>query len=106
SAALGVAVGSAARTAGAALTAVAALAAAPAPAAVPAGAAAVAAAGADRRQLLGRLAGDGGILGQAQTDAAALAFDLDDADLDLVAAVEDVLNRVDALARLDVADVQ
>ena len=47
-----------------------------------------------------------GVVGQAQADAAALAVDLDHADLDLVAAVEDVLDRVDALAGRDVGDVQ
>src|SRR6478752_7762703 len=38
--------------------------------------------------------------------AAALAVDLDHAHLDLVALVQDVLDRVDALAGRDVADVQ
>src|SRR5690606_2553395 len=41
-----------------------------------------------------------------QADPAALAVDLDHAHGDLVAAVEDVLDGVDALAGLDVADVQ
>src|SRR5215204_537545 len=81
----------------------AALAAGPAVAAV---AAPAAAAGADRRQLLDGLAGDLGVLGEAQADAAALAVDLDDADGDLVALVEDVLDRVHALARRHVGDVQ
>ena len=47
-----------------------------------------------------------GVLGEAQADAAALAVDLDHADLDLVALVEDVLDGVDALAGRDVGDVQ
>src|SRR4051812_3617062 len=77
-------------------------------AAVPARAAAVAAAatGADGGQLLDGLAGDLGVLGQAQADPAALAVDLDHADGDLVALVEDLLDGVDALARRDVGDVQ
>src|SRR3954469_23611546 len=92
-----------ARAAGAAATAVPPAAAAPA---VAGGAAAVAAAGADRGQLLDGLAGDLRVLGEAQADAAALAVDLDHADLDLVALVDDLLDGVDALAGRDVADVQ
>src|SRR4051812_16129582 len=98
-AAIGVAPGAAARAARATAAAVAV---AVAPATVTAVAArrtAVAAPGADRRQLLGGLAGDVGVVGQAQADAAALAVDLDHADLDLVAAVEDLLDRGHALAR-------
>src|SRR4051812_35406496 len=76
---------------------------APTATAVPA---ATAAAAADRGQLLDGLAGDLGILGEAQADAAALAVDLDHADGDLVALVEDVLDVLDALAGRDVADVQ
>src|SRR4051812_6442960 len=64
------------------------------------------AAAADRGQLLDGLAGDLGILGEAQADAAALAVDLDHADGDLVALVEDVLDGVHALARRHVGDVQ
>src|SRR5687767_11448798 len=69
-------------------------------------AAAVTAAAADRGQLLLGLAGDVRVLGQAQADAAALAVDLDHADGDLVALVEDLLDRPDALAGRDVGDVQ
>src|SRR5829696_1094322 len=103
----------------AALAAAPAVAVAPAPAAAVAAAASVtarpavaavaapaAAAGADRRQLLDGLAGDLGVLGEAQADAAALAVDLDDADLDLVALVEHLLDRVRPLAGRDVGDVQ
>src|SRR4051794_16186029 len=116
---LGVAVAAVPRAAGAAravaAVAAAALAVAVAPraavaAAVTARAAAVAAApaaaGADRGQLLDGLAGDLGVLGEAQADAAALAVDLDHADLDLVALVEDLLDRADPLAGRDVGDVQ
>ena len=69
-------------------------------------AAATAAAGADRGELLDGLARDRRVVGEAQADAAALAVDLDHADVDLVALVEDVLDRVDALAGRDVGDVQ
>src|SRR5690242_18849183 len=62
--------------------------------------------GADGRELLDGLAGDLGVLGQAQADAPALAVDLDHADGDLVALVEDVLDGVDAVARRHVGDVQ
>src|SRR4051812_27695199 len=91
-----------------AAAAAAAVAAAPAVAVAvaPATAVAAAAAGADARQLLDGLAGDLGVLGQAQADAAALAVDLDHADGDLVALVQDVLDRVHALARRHVGDVQ
>src|SRR5215210_7312825 len=68
--------------------------------------AAPAAARPDAGQLLDRLAGDLRVGGQAQADAAALAVDLDDAHLDLVALVEDVLDRVDPLAGRHVGDVQ
>src|SRR5439155_5114922 len=77
-----VAPGAPARPAGAAPAAVPAVAAV---AAVAPRAAAVAAAGADRGQLLGRLAGDLGVVGQAEPDAAALAVDLDHPHADLVA---------------------
>src|SRR5215218_8769601 len=63
-----------------------------------AAAAAVPAAAADRRQLLLGLADDVGVLGEAQADAAALLVDLDDADGDLVALVEHLLDRRDPLA--------
>src|SRR3954452_3978338 len=92
-----------ARAAGAAATAVPPI--APVPA-VAAGPAAVAAARADGGQLLGGLGGDVGVVGEAQADAAALAVDLDHAHLDLVPAVEDLLDRRHALARRDVGDVQ
>ena len=52
------------------------------------------------------LALDGGVVGEAQADAAALLVDLDHGDVDLVARLEDVVDRVDPLARLDVGDVQ
>src|SRR5215218_5879723 len=71
-----------------------------------AAAAAVPAAAADRRQLLLGLADDVGVLGEAQADAAALLVDLDDADGDLVALVEHLLDRRDPLAGRDVGDVQ
>src|SRR4051794_18535074 len=75
----------------------------PAPAA-PAAAATTAAlvAGAHRGQLLRCLAGDLRVVGQSQPDAAALAVDLDHADLELLAAIEHVLDGVDALAGRDV----
>ena len=99
--------GAVARAAGAARAAVA-VAVAPAlaaRAAVAAGTAAVPAA-ADGGELLDGLAGDLRVLGEAQADAAALAVDLDHADADLVALVEDVLDRVHALAGRHVGDVQ
>src|SRR3954468_16269309 len=93
-----------ARAAGAAPAAVPPVAAAVA--AVAAGGAAVAAAAADGGQLLGGLAGDVGVVGEAQADAAALAVDLDHPDGDLVAAVEHLLDRGRPLAGRDVGDVQ
>src|SRR5271169_135702 len=63
-------------------------------------------AGADAGQLLGGLAGDVGVLGEAQPDAAALAVDLDDTHVDLIALVEHVLDALHALTRGDVRDVQ
>ena len=63
-------------------------------------------AGAHGGELLGRLAGDLRVLGEAQADAAALAIELDDLDLHLVAAVDYVLHRVDPLTGRDVGDVQ
>src|SRR3954467_6467484 len=90
-----------ARAAGAAAAAVPPVAAVTA---VAAGAAAVAAAAADAGQLLGGLAGDVGVVGQAQADAAALAVDLDDPHGDLVAAVEHLLDRGRPLAGRDVGD--
>src|SRR5437867_2818409 len=75
-----------ARPAGAARATVAAtLAVAPRAAAVATGTTAVAASSADAGEILDRLAGDLGVVGEAQPDAAALAVDLDDADADLVA---------------------
>src|SRR5258707_14012171 len=61
---------------------------------------------ADPRELLDGLAGDVRVVGEAQADAAALAIDLDDANFDLIALVEDVLDRLHALAGRDVGDVQ
>src|SRR5690606_15526357 len=49
-------------------------------------------------QLLGGLAGDLGIVRQAQADAAALAVELGDADLDDVALRQHLFDRVDAVA--------
>ena len=89
----------AAAAAPAAVTAVAAAAAAVAARAAVAAAARPAVARRRRGELLDRLAGDVGVVGEAQPDAAALAVDLDHAHLDLVALVEHVLDRVDALAR-------
>src|SRR5690606_28219382 len=77
---------------------------APAPLAV-APAAAVAA-GADRGQLLRRLALDRGVAGEAQADPAALLVDLDHGDVDQLAGLEHVVDRVDPLARLHVGDVE
>src|ERR1035441_5148716 len=71
-----------------------------------AAAASAAAAGADACELLDGLAGDVGILCEAQADAPTLAVDLDHADVDLIALVEDVLDALDALAGGDVGDVQ
>src|SRR5215218_2453335 len=80
-----------------------------APRPVPAAAVATAAAavaGADGQELVLRLPGDVRVLGEAQADAATLLVDLDDADVDLVALVEHLLDRRRALARGDVGDVQ
>src|SRR5271155_5666779 len=63
-------------------------------------------AGADAGQLLGRLARDVGVLGEAQSDAPPLAVDLDHAHVDLIALVEHVLDGLNALAGRDVGDVQ
>src|SRR6185436_8307982 len=94
----------------AASVAAAAAAVAPAVAARPAVAAAAAAhrrvAGAHGGELLGGLAGDVRVLREAQADAPALLVDLDDADGDLVALVEHLLDRRHAVARGDVGDVQ
>ena len=85
----------------------------PRAAAVAAVAAAAAAAAAHRRvagaellQLLGALAGDRRVVGEAQADPAPLLVDLGDGDVDLVALGEHVLDRVDPLAGLHVRDVQ
>src|SRR5436190_11884327 len=93
------AAGAVARAAGAAAVAAAAL-------ALAARATRATAVAADRRQLLDGLALDLRVVGEAQADAAALAVDLDHTDADLVALVEDVLDRVHALARRHVGDVQ
>ena len=63
-------------------------------------------AGADAASSSGALARDVGVVGEPQADPAALLVDLDHGDVDLVALVEDVLDRVDPLARLHVGDVQ
>src|SRR6476619_2473150 len=97
------------RTAGAAVT-LAAASARPAIAiaavrgrpAVTAATATATAAGADTGELLDGLAGDVRVIGEAQADAAPLAVDLDDLDVDLVALVEHVLDGLDALAGRDV----
>src|SRR6185437_14261248 len=90
----------------AARTAVAIAAVAPGALARGAAATATTAAGADAGELLDRLAGDVGVIGQAQADAAALAVDLDHAHVDLVAFVEHILDRVHPFAGRDVRDVQ
>src|SRR5689334_19970289 len=51
-------------------------------------------AGADADELLGRLARDLRVVGEAQADAAALPVDLDDADLEVLALLEDLLDRL------------
>ena len=71
-----------------------------------AAAAAAAAAGADAASSSTDLPAIVRVVGEAQADAAALAVDLDHADVDLVALVEHVLDRLDALAGRDVGDVQ
>src|SRR3954447_22923241 len=68
--------------------------------------AAAAIAGADRGQLLGALALDSGVVGEAQADAPALLVHLDDGDVDLLAGLQHVIDCVDALARLHVGDVE
>src|SRR4051812_27041959 len=91
-----------------AATAVTAAPSAAAPTAVAAAATAARAgiAGPDRSELLRRLAVDLRVVGEAQADPAALAVDLDHAHVDLLAALEHVLDRVHALAGLHVRDVQ
>src|SRR5215217_764235 len=79
---------------------------APAASAIPATPAGAAIAGADVRELRGRLARDRGIIGEAEADAAALAVDLDHGDVELLALLEDVVHGVDSLAWLDVRDVE
>src|SRR5579862_8163788 len=63
-------------------------------------------AAAEQRELLDRLADDLGVVRAAHADAPALAVDLDDADRDLVALAEHLLDRLDPVARRDVGDVQ
>src|SRR5437763_8138915 len=75
-------------------------------AAAPRAVAAALVAGPDRGQLLGGLAGDLRVVGQPEADPAALLVDLDHAHVDLVAAVQHVLNRLGPLAGRDVRDVQ
>src|SRR5205807_2657238 len=53
-----------------------------------------------------RLARNLRVVGAAKADPAALAVHLDDSDVDLVAAVQHVLDGRRALARRDVRDVQ
>src|SRR5215213_6598139 len=62
-------------------------------------------AGAHGSEFLGRLAGDLRVFREAQADAATLRVNLDDLHLQLVAAVDDLLDRVRTLARGDVGDV-
>src|SRR5215218_3774959 len=71
-------------------------------AAVAAGTATPTAARAHAGQLVHRLPGDGGVVRQPQADPPALAVDLDHTHLDLLAAVEHVVDGLDALARGDV----
>src|SRR4029079_4154932 len=63
-------------------------------------------AGSELLQLLGALALDRRVSREAQADSAALLVDLGHGHVDLVARGEDVLHRADALAGLDVRDVQ
>src|SRR5918997_4098856 len=63
-------------------------------------------AGADGGELVLRLARDVRVGREAQADPAALLVDLDDADRDVVALVEHLLDRRDPLAGRDVRDVQ
>src|SRR4051812_47683767 len=79
---------------------------APAAPALAAAAARAAVAGADADELGRRLALDLRVVGEAQADAAALPVHLDHADLELLALLEDLLDRRGTLARRDVGDVQ
>src|SRR5436309_78770 len=92
-----------------AATRVAAVAVAPAAAASPASIAlasrATPVAGAHRRELLDRLAFDRRIVRQSQADAAARLVELDHSHGQLVALVDDVLDRLRALPGLQVRDV-
>src|SRR5215510_4446065 len=63
-------------------------------------------AGTDSGQILGRLAFDIGVGGETQADPATLLVNLHRGDVDLVALVEDVLDRPDPLAGLHVGDVK
>src|SRR5215211_849159 len=77
---------------------------APATAAVAAAAAAVT--GADARELVRRLAGDLGVVGEAQADAAPLLVDLDHPHRELVAPAQHLLDRLGPPPGRDVRDVQ
>jgi hypothetical protein len=68
----------------------------------PTATAATAATASNASELLDGLAGDVRVGGEAQTDAAALAVDLDHAHFHLVALVEDILDGLNALAGRDV----
>src|SRR5581483_9630517 len=63
-------------------------------------------AGSDAGQFLGRLALDLRVVAQPQADATALAVDLDHPHADLVALVQDLLDRVDAAAGRHIGDVE
>jgi hypothetical protein len=74
----------------------------PAASAVPAATTGAAIAGADVRELRRRLALHSRVVGEAETDAAALAIDLDHGHVQLFALLEDIIHGVDPLAGLDV----
>src|SRR5947207_6857773 len=88
----------------AAAVAIPAAAATPVAVAPPAGRPA-AVAGAHCRELLDRLALDRGVVGEPQADAPALLVELHDTHCQLIALLDDVLDRLRALARLQVRDV-
>jgi hypothetical protein len=95
---LAVAVARATGAAGAAVSPAAATAAFTRTARTAVAAASSAATARQRGELLDRLAGDLGIVASAHADTTALAVDLDNADGDLVALAEHLLDRVDPVA--------
>src|SRR3984893_15323110 len=64
------------------------------------------AARAHAREFLDRLAHDVGVVGQTQSDPAALAVHLDDPDADLITFAEHILDAIHPLPGRDVGDVQ